>query len=280
MRQIKLGQATVTVINIGDIYLPVAEYLGVPETDLASRHDLHGLADQTTMPIHCVHIQLPHTSALVDAGIYDVETDPEYALPDYTPPPALVDQLLEAGIERNAITHVIITHRHWDHFNGTTYEVDGQLLPRFPNATCYLGRPDWERAEQPLQDPNSLESRTLKVLHQQGVLQLVEGNIDVVDGITIFAAPGETRGHQIVRVQSGGETLYCLGDLYHHPVEFAQPEWKVSWANAETIMASRQALTTRALDENALLIATHIPSVGRLRPTSSGVDWEPVFDVE
>lgn len=280
MRQIKLGQATVTVINLGDIYLPLAGYLGVPETDLASRRDLHGLADQTTLPILGVHIQLPHTSLLVDAGIYDVETDPDYALPDYTPPPALVDQLLEAGIGLDTIEHVIITHRHWDHFNGTTHEVDGQILPRFPNATYYLGRPDWERAEQPLQDPNSLESRTLKVLHQRGVLQLVDGDVDVVAGITIFAAPGETRGHQIVRVQSESETLYCLGDLYHHPVEFTQPDLKVSWANAETIMASRQALTTRALDENALLVATHIPAIGRLRATAKGVDWETVFEIE
>jgi hypothetical protein len=67
--------------------------------------------------------------------------------------------------------------------------------------------------------------------------------------------------------------MYCLGDLYHHVIEVDHPSWSVPWADRTAIAASRRALTDAALAENALLIATHIPGVGRLLPTASGVTW-------
>ena len=89
IRSITLGQAKVTIINIGDIYLPLISNMNIPETELAARDDLLGLIEQRTVPIHCIHIQLPQTSVLVDAGVYDIKPDSEYAIPNYHPPPLL-----------------------------------------------------------------------------------------------------------------------------------------------------------------------------------------------
>lgn len=277
VRTLKLGNAKVTIINLGEIYLPLARCMNVPEAELHARADLRELAEQTRIPIHCTHFELPQTSVLVDAGLYDVTTEPEYALANYTPPPSLRHQLAASGIRAEEIEHVIITHRHWDHFNGTTFEHNGEWAPQFPNARYYLSRVDWERAASALADPHSFEYRTLRVLHERRMLELVEGNRDLGHGVQILAAPGETPGHQIVRVHSEGETFYCLGDLYHHPVEFAHPEWMVSWAESKTNFASRQALMKAALNERALLLATHIPATGRLRSTPSGVAWENIL---
>lgn len=276
VRTINLGKAVISVINIGDIYLPLAENMNVPEDKFTGGYDLLGLGEQKLIPIHCILIQLPESTVLVDAGVYDVETEPEYAIPNYTPPSSLIERLREMGVHLDSITQVVITHRHWDHFNGTTCESNGEFIPQFPRARYYLGRPDWERAEAKLQEATSIEHRTLRVLNEHGLLELVEGNLDLVQGIKIIAAPGETPGHQIVRVQSEGQTLFCMGDLYHHPIELAHPAWKVSWANGETISGSRQMLTQQALEEQALLIATHIPSIGRLNKTMTGVTWESV----
>ena len=276
VRTIKVGQAVVSIIHIGDIYLPLADHMNITRADLKSRDDLHGLAEQDTIPIQFFHIQLPHTSVLVDAGVYDVDSDPQYAIPNYVPPPSLVDSLNEIGIQPEDIDHIIITHAHWDHFNGTTVEDKGQFIPQFPNATVYLGRADWEATETARQDAHSVESRTLQVLHDSGRLQLVDAQLDVVDGIQIIPSPGETRGHQIVRVHSDGETLYCLGDLYHHLSEFVEPDWMVTWADNEAIIDSRHALSKRAFAENALLVATHITLIGKLRDTGERIIWEPI----
>lgn len=91
----------------------------------------------------------------------------------------------------------------------------------------------------------------------------------------MIAAPGETPGHQIVRVHSQGQTLYCLGDLYHHVVEVEQPGWGVKWSDIATAQASRQRFAQQALAEDALLIATHIWGVGRLQPDGDSVIWAP-----
>jgi glyoxylase-like metal-dependent hydrolase (beta-lactamase superfamily II) len=186
----------------------------------------------------------------------------------------LLEQLQASGVQPAAIQHVVITHAHQDHFDHTAS--NGQ--PSFPNARYYLGRADWERAEMQtaLQNPESVESRTLGVVSRAGLLERVEGDHVLGEGVSIIAAPGETPGHQIVRVQSQGQTLYCVGDLYHHIIEVEHPEWAVRWANEDTILASRRAFAAAALAENALIIATHITGVGRLQQNAQGVTWVSV----
>ena len=86
--------------------------------------------------------------------------------------------------------------------------------------------------------------------------------------------PGETPGHQIVRVHSQGRTLYYLGDLYHHVLKAQHPDWAAVWSDAAAARQSRDRLATRALSEDALLIATHIPAPGRLRRLPSSLEWQ------
>src|SRR5207248_871050 len=211
---------------------------------------------------------------------YAVSTPPvsPYAPPHYQPPPGLIDQLLEQNIRPEGITHLVITHAHFDHYAGVTTRRDGQAVPCFPHARCYLGKADWNNPEtqEALQNPDSEDSRTFGVLQQLGLLELVDGDRELVPGVQIIAAPGESDGHQIVRIHSGGQTLYCLGDLYHHPVEVEQPSWMAQWANTDANLASRHSLTEAALAENALLIATHIPTIGRLARSETGVTWVAV----
>jgi hypothetical protein len=47
------------------------------------------------------------------------------------------------------------------------------------------------------------------------------------------------------------------------------------WANPESNVASRHALVMAALDEDALLIPSHM-SVGRLERIDSGIRWVEV----
>src|SRR5262249_43968367 len=155
-----------------------------------------------------------------------------FAPPDYQPPPDLGAQLARIGARPEAIDHVVITHSHFDHYSGIIQVSGGQDMPHFPRACHYLGRADWDRAQAALQDPASLEGRTLALVQQHGLIALVEQRHDLGDGVEIIAAPGETPGHQIVRIHSEGQTLYCLGDLYHHPVEVDHPDWMVHWADA------------------------------------------------
>jgi hypothetical protein len=81
-------------------------------------------------------------------------------------------------------------------------EHDGSYIPRFPHARVLLGRADWDWSEtqHALLDPHSLESRTFGVLQKHNLLELVEGHPRPDPEVHIIAAPGESPGHQIVRV--------------------------------------------------------------------------------
>ncbi len=272
-----VGSATVSIINVGDVYLTLSEIMNVPEREWRPQYT--GLLDTPMFsPSQCVHIALPDASVLVDAGDFLRSTPPTspYVPPkSYQPPPDLFAQLLMRGIRPEDITHLVITHAHFDHYAGITRERDGRYVASFPNARCFLNKADWEYPEtqELLQDPNSEDSLTFGVLQQTGLLQLVEGDFDLLPSITLIATPGELPGHQIVRLSSEGQVLYCLGDLYHHPVEVEHPTWMSVWDDVATNTASRLALTEAALAENALLIAAHIPGVGRLERTTTGVRW-------
>lgn len=269
---IRLGAATVTVISVGELQFDLAESLQIPQSEWFPQYRAF-FEQPLIMPIQCIYVEMPDVSLLIDASTY--ELPPPYALPNYQPPPDLLTRLAELGVQPGQIQHVIITHLHTDHFSGTTVSRNGRIEPCFPNARHYVARADWNRPEiqQRLQDSSSVEGRTLAVLQRHNLLEFVDGRYDIGHGIQIIPAPGETPGHQIVRLRSTGQILYGLGDLYHHPLEAAHPEWNTVWADGEASTASRAALAQAALSEEAQLVASHISNVGRLRRTETGVEW-------
>jgi glyoxylase-like metal-dependent hydrolase (beta-lactamase superfamily II) len=271
-----LGSAQVTLLNAGDMRVRLADEYAVPEE--VWRQGYADLFDQPTiLPSLSVYVELHGMRVLVDANDYRATVTPasSYTLADYTPPPPLPDQLASLGAQPEEIDHVVITHAHWDHYAGMTAPADNGYAPTFTNARHYLGAADWRDAEvqQALQEETSLEARTLGVLWKQGILHLVETPEQLADGIDILPAPGETPGHQVVRVQSAGETLYIIGDLLHHAIELQHPDWMVTWADAETMRETRRWLLDDALARNARLIAAHIATVGRVERDGDGLRW-------
>lgn len=270
---LQIGEARVTALNAGNLRLLLSAEMAVPEAVWRPAY-----ADLFERPGVCpslsVVVELAGARVLVDIGDYraTVTPDSEYALADYTPPPPIPEQLASLGVQREDITHVVITHSHWDHYAGVTTASPAGPAPTFPRASVFLGAADWADAEMQaaLGDPEALETRTLGALHARGALRLVEGREPIADGIQIVPAPGETPGHQVVRIHSNGETLYIVGDLFHHSVELEHPEWMVTWADPTTMLASRQWLMRDAQAERATIIAAHIFGAGRIETGVGG----------
>ncbi len=271
VRQLRLGTATVTILNAGDIEETFG--LAVPEDD--HDHELEATLDQPQiLPFQAVHIALGSASVMVDAFDFAAIISLMGFKPpaDSTPPPDLLTQMRAAGIDPNAVTHLVLTHAHFDHYSGVTVERAGQREPTFPNARCYAGRADWDSpAGEQLRTEEA--AQTMDELFRRDLVTLVDGERELVPGVRLIPTPGESPGHLMVRVESAGQTLYCLGDLLHYPVEVEHPRWMVEWADRDQTLASRRNLIQRALAENALLVAAHIPGVGRLEGSESRAVW-------
>lgn len=277
MTTVRVGDAQVSILNAGDMRLLLSQELAVSESLWRPRY-----AELFETPSICpslsIYVEHQGVRVLVDANDYraTMTPDSEYALADYTPPPPIPAQLASLGVQPDDITHVVITHAHWDHFAGVTSPGADGYMPTYPQALYYLGAADWTDTETQtaLRDATSLEARTLGVLHERGMLQLVEEPLRIAEGIDILPAPGETPGHQQVRVRSAGETLYIVGDLIHHAIEVEHPDWMVGWADAEIMLATRNQIFQDALAADALLIAAHIASPGRIeRADGGGLRW-------
>jgi glyoxylase-like metal-dependent hydrolase (beta-lactamase superfamily II) len=284
-RVIFVGDAKVSILNSGDSVSTIAECVEVPKE---SRGDYgKTLEEKYLSPTWAIHISLPGGSILVDPNDYDVSCPPgSPSVPaGYQRPPIITEQLRSAGTDPGTITHVIVTHRHYDHYLGVTVRDGvGKYVPAYPDARYLVSRADWDSTEILEEKARKLGvmlldqeegTRSLGVIHRANKLDLVEEDVEVIPGVTIISAPGETPGHQAIRVRSGGQSLYCIGDLYHHQIEVEHPDWMATWADPKENVPSRQRLAGAAANEKALLVAGHMP-IGRIERTASGFRWVEV----
>jgi glyoxylase-like metal-dependent hydrolase (beta-lactamase superfamily II) len=256
----RFGDIAVTVIDEARGVLPI-ELTG-PDGDAIQSIPGADQDGRSMSGFHVVHILAGGASILVDAGLDDADSawgqrfNAEW--PTVSRTPGLTAGLAEIGRAPDDITHVLITHVHFDHIAGLTVARDGKHAPRFRNAEVYLGRGDWER-NSAREDPESELSVRVGTIERHNLLRLVDADVEVAPGVTILPAPGESPGHCIVRVSSRGETFFALGDLFHHTSEVQHLDWAAPWVDKPTMVASRQRLLRETNQTSATLVYSHHP---------------------
>src|SRR5690348_18183659 len=160
-------------------------------------------------------------SLLVRAGKHTVlvETGMGNKLPEkmqqiYRPPEKLLPSLAEAGVRPEEITIVINTHLHFDHCGWNTVRRNGQVEPTFPNARYFVQKGEWEHGIRQLErDRVSYISDNYDPLVRSGQMQLLQGDQEIVPGISVQVYPGHTRHMQAVMLRGGGQTMCYISDL-------------------------------------------------------------------
>jgi glyoxylase-like metal-dependent hydrolase (beta-lactamase superfamily II) len=276
MQQISVGTARLTALNLGDLAFALKDVISVPESSWRPKYgDL--FEHKMEFPSQSVLVAIGGTLVLVDAGDYwkFAAGGSEYVEKGYKPPPSLVEQLESIGTKAERVRHVVITHAHYDHYAGVTTLRGKDLVMTFPNARHYLGSADWEWSElkKAIANPSSDEAKTLGRLHQVGALQLVSTETELVPGVSILPMPGESPGHQVLRVRAEGQTAYCVGDLFHSEVEVENPDWMASWCEPEQNVRSRKMLIELAIREDAVVIPAHMP-LGHIVRSDTGAKYQ------
>jgi glyoxylase-like metal-dependent hydrolase (beta-lactamase superfamily II) len=263
----KIGRATVSQINDGvggwtpKLSAPEAEWrAALPEADergYIENDHYTGL------------VQIGDARILIDVGFDDPSPTSRFMPPRYARTPGVTAGLASLGVRPEDITHVLFTHFHGDHVAGAMV---GDRA-RFPNAPHLIGRGDWEG--NPVVQGDTIEAHHLGGLHRLGLLELVDGDREIVPGVTMIHAPGESLGHSIVRVEDGGARAYFVGDLFHFPCEVEHLDWVSPGRDPVAAHRSRERLLAETADTPAIITFSHakFPGWGRVERRDGGYRW-------
>ena len=218
------------------------------------------------MSVHAFVIESPGHRMVVDTCIGN---DKRRAFPGWNmlQLPFLAD-LEKAGFARDSIDRVLCTHLHVDHVGWNTMLVGGKWVPTFPRARYLIGRKEWEhwsKTSEP--DTRDLLDDSVRPVFEAGLADLVESDARITEEIRLEPTPGHTPGHHSVRISSRGEEAVITGDLMHHPVQMAHPEWGSHFdSDYGEAIATRRAFLERYGDKPTLVLGTHFatPSAGRI----------------
>jgi glyoxylase-like metal-dependent hydrolase (beta-lactamase superfamily II) len=146
-------------------------------------------------------------------------------------------QMKEAGFPPFAVTHLALSHNHWDHTaNANQFAAATWLVPQAEYDVMFPATPSADA----LTMPSTFSAlRTSKRVLVKGDEHDVFGDGSVV----IRAAPGHTPAHQVLYVKlrkTGGVVL--SGDLYHYPEERTLSRLPVFEVDAEKTRQARAAL--------------------------------------
>jgi glyoxylase-like metal-dependent hydrolase (beta-lactamase superfamily II) len=237
--------------------------------------DANGLG---IMSVHALVVESNGRRIVVDTCIGN---DKERSIPgwDRRSGPFL-DDLTAAGFPAGSIDTVLCTHLHVDHVGWNTRRSGGRWVPTFENARYLYHRVEWEFwSKHESVEFGDVMGDSVRPVFDAGLVDLVEADHRIDEHVWLEPTPGHTPGHVSVRIASRGEEAVITGDLMHHPVQCAHPEWG-SRADEDPDLArrTRRGFLERFADRPVLVIGTHFagPTAGRI--VRDGDVWRLAVD--
>jgi glyoxylase-like metal-dependent hydrolase (beta-lactamase superfamily II) len=183
--------------------------------------------------------------------------------------------LAAAGFGSDDVDVVVCTHLHFDHVGWNVVQTDEGWQPMFPNAQYLFGNGEYDHwREDP--DPNKANEESVQLLVDAGLARLVADDHEITSEVRLVPTPGHTPGHVSVRIDSAGQSALISGDMVHHPVQVARPDWpSVPDYDPEAAMATRRTTFAALADTDVLLLGTHFnsPTGGYVRSSGQGWVW-------
>jgi glyoxylase-like metal-dependent hydrolase (beta-lactamase superfamily II) len=252
-RMLSLGRYTISTLVLDHFALDGGAMFGsVPKT-LWSKVITPDERNRIPLCTRVLIIDGPDGRILVDCGNGDKWSDKERDIFDILP---LSTTALRELIPN--ISHVVLTHLHFDHAAGATYkDAKGDLKLSFPGAVHYLQRENLERAMKPgIRERGSYLADTVEPIKKSN-LKLLEDNQEIFPGISVHRSDGHTAGLQWILLRDQDGIVAYPSDLIptanHVPIA-----WLMGYdLRAETTIEEKTKFLEQAESENWLIIFEH-----------------------
>jgi len=259
LQRLTLGDLEITHVHDGTYYLDGGAFFGVVPKALWQRRLPADEMNRISGAMNSLLVRAGKYTVLVETGMGNKL--PEKAKQIYCPQEKLLENLAADGFHPEQIDIVINTHLHFDHCGWNTVRRNGQVEPTFPNARYYVQEGEWQHAVRQLErDRVSYISDNYDPLVRSGRMQLLQGDQEIVPGISVKIYPGHTRHMQAVMIRGGGQTMCYISDLIP-TVAHLDLTWVMAYDlfPLDTI-ESRKKFYAEAIPGKWLVAFTHDPS--------------------
>jgi len=256
-----LGDFELTVVSDGTYFLDGGAFFGVVPKTMWSKRVMPDEQNRLDVGLNSLLVRTGDKNILIETGIGNKLSDRLVQI--YKQPAKLLENLHAAGVAPEDIDIVINTHLHFDHCGWNTVRRGDQVVATFPNAKYYVQEKEWEHGRLQLErDAISYMSPNYDPLLETGQMVLLNGDQEIVHGISVKVFPGHTANMQGVMIESGGGGHEKKKACYISDLIPTSNHLDLTWVMAfdlfplETI-ESRKKYYAWAIPERWLTVFTH-----------------------
>ncbi|MEL7220379.1 MAG: MBL fold metallo-hydrolase [Bacteroidota bacterium] len=256
-----------TFLPTGYFKLDGGAMFGVVPKTLWSRLNPPDDNNLCTWAMRCLLIETGNRKIVVDTGIGNKQDERFRSHFHPHGEDSLLGSLAAHGLQPEEITDVLLTHLHFDHVGGAVkYNVQGEPVPTFPNATYWSNEVHWNWAMNPNpREKASFLKENFVPLQKQGQLKFLDvqkEDLPWLEGIRIRYAYGHTEAMMMPIITNAGQTMIYAADLLPASYHIRMPYVMAYDIRPLTTMEEKAKLLTDVEAEDWLLAFEHDPRMG------------------
>ena len=178
----------------------------------------------------------------------------------------IVSSLKRHNLVPADITDVILTHLHFDHAGGSTFDDNGEVKPTFPKAKYLVQREHWRAANDPTErDRASFFKEDFLPLQFYGLIEHTDGEGEIFPGISVRIVNGHTTALQCPVISDGTTALFYCADLMP-TTSHVQLPWIMAYDLRPLVtLEEKRKILNQAAEESWVLFFEHDPVTEAVR---------------
>jgi len=249
-----------------------------PHLAWAAPHFYDPRADRLLMSIQTFVLRTRHHTILVDTCLGN---DKPRAYEGWNlRKGTYLEDLARSGVAPEQVDYVMCTHLHVDHVGWNTRLENGRWVPTFPRAKYVFAKTEldfWRGGSEP--ENAQVFADSVRPVLDAGQAVAVDMDHVLTDEIRLEPTPGHTPGHVSIHLTSAGQEAVITGDMMHHPVQIAEPDWSSKFCTDKAQSArTRREFCARYADRDVWILGTHFAPPTAVRIVSERGKWLPVSE--
>jgi glyoxylase-like metal-dependent hydrolase (beta-lactamase superfamily II) len=263
---IKIAGYEIYTLSVGDFKLDGGAMFGVVPKPLWEKQCPADARNRIDMTARALLLKSPKRTIVVDAGIGHKDDEKFAEIFDITfPHGGIFEALAKHNVSPEHVTDVIYTHLHFDHAGGTTVMKNGETVPLFPNARHYVQSAQYHHGKtRNPRDRASYIDPNYEPVRSAGLLEFLEGDVELFPGLHLDLTSGHTPALQMIRITDGRNTMFYPSDLIPLAAHVPLPYIMGYDLFPLTTLNDKEHWLNKAAKENWIVVLEHDPKIEAL----------------